>query len=95
MQRFVPVSMATMECKGINRSVFCVQQKTGGGIHFNATCKLTKIDEKMVRMILNEYSMSWLGREDYWTEAALPRSTARAKIWASSFVHFVLKVKVG
>lgn len=34
-----------------------LQQKTGGGVHFNATCKLTKIDEKMVRMILNEYSM--------------------------------------
>lgn len=31
--------------------------KTGGGVHFNATCKLTKCDEKMVRMILSEYKI--------------------------------------
>ena len=33
------------------------QVKTGGGVSFNTTCKLTRIDEKMIRMILNEYSM--------------------------------------
>lgn len=29
--------------------------KTGGGISFNATCKLTKITEKMVQHILHDY----------------------------------------
>lgn len=37
--------------------IMYAQVKTGGGVSFNATCKLTKIDEKMIRMILNEYSM--------------------------------------
>eukprot|EP00730_Choanoeca_flexa_P015146 TRINITY_DN6881_c0_g1_i3.p1 TRINITY_DN6881_c0_g1~~TRINITY_DN6881_c0_g1_i3.p1 ORF type:complete len:366 (+),score=60.66 TRINITY_DN6881_c0_g1_i3:113-1210(+) len=31
--------------------------KKGGGLSFNATCKLTKCDEKMVRTILNEYKI--------------------------------------
>lgn len=31
--------------------------KKGGGISFNSTCTLTKIDEKMVQMILHEYKL--------------------------------------
>lgn len=31
------------------------KEKKGGGITFNATCSLTKIDEKMVQMVLSEY----------------------------------------
>lgn len=31
--------------------------KKGGGLSFNATCALTKIDEKMVQMILHEYKI--------------------------------------
>lgn len=31
--------------------------KKGGGIAFNSTCALTKIDEKMVQMILHEYKI--------------------------------------
>lgn len=27
-----------------------------GGVRFNSMCNLTKIDEKMVQMILHEYS---------------------------------------
>jgi len=33
------------------------KQKKGGGIAFNATCNLTHVDEKMVRMILAEYKI--------------------------------------
>ncbi|KAG7172291.1 developmentally-regulated GTP-binding protein 2-like [Homarus americanus] len=33
------------------------RQKKVGGIKFNATCTLTKIDEKMVQMILHEYKI--------------------------------------
>lgn len=41
--------------------------KKGGGISFNSTCQLTKIDEKMVQMILHEYKIfnaELLFRED-------------------------------
>lgn len=31
--------------------------KKGGGISFNSTCPLTKIDEKLVQMILHEYKI--------------------------------------
>eukprot|EP01147_Barroeca_monosierra_P001091 gene1091-7927_t len=31
--------------------------KKGGGVSFNATCKLTKIDERMVKLILHEYKI--------------------------------------
>ena len=34
------------------------KEKKGGGVSFNATCNLTKMDEKMVRMILHEYKVS-------------------------------------
>ncbi|KAK4292836.1 hypothetical protein Pmani_034424 [Petrolisthes manimaculis] len=33
------------------------KQKKAGGIKFNATCTLTKVDEKMVQMILHEYKI--------------------------------------
>ncbi|KAJ8317877.1 hypothetical protein KUTeg_002968 [Tegillarca granosa] len=33
------------------------KQKKGGGLSFNATCQLTKCNEKMVQMILHEYSI--------------------------------------
>ena len=33
------------------------KEKKGGGVSFNATCPLTKVDEKMVRMILAEYKI--------------------------------------
>merc|ERR1711864_29888 len=32
-------------------------QKKGGGLSFNATCTLTHLDEKAVRMILHEYKI--------------------------------------
>ena len=35
--------------------------KKAGGISFNATLKLTKIDQKMVHNILHDYSMWCLG----------------------------------
>jgi small GTP-binding protein len=44
------------------------KEKKGGGVSFNATCNLTKMDEKMVRMILHEYKIhnaDVLFREDY------------------------------
>lgn len=34
-----------------------VQLKKGGGLSFNSTCPLTKVDEKLVQMILHEYKM--------------------------------------
>lgn len=38
--------------------------KKGGGITFNATVKLTKIDQKMVQNILHDYSKrQFIGRE--------------------------------
>ncbi|XP_047995204.1 developmentally-regulated GTP-binding protein 2 isoform X2 [Leguminivora glycinivorella] len=33
------------------------KQKKGGGLSFNSTCQLTKVDEKMVQMILHEYKI--------------------------------------
>lgn len=33
------------------------KQKKGGGLSFNATCQLTKCNEKMVQMILHEYKI--------------------------------------
>jgi len=44
------------------------KEKKGGGISFNATCNLTKMDDKMVRMILHEYKIhnaDVLFRDDY------------------------------
>jgi ribosome-interacting GTPase 1 len=41
--------------------------KKAGGVSFNATCPLTKIDEKLVMMILHEYKIfnaELLFRED-------------------------------
>lgn len=44
------------------------QQKKAGGLKFNATCALTRIDEKMVQMILHEYKIFnaevWWGIHD-------------------------------
>jgi ribosome-interacting GTPase 1 len=34
-----------------------LQHKKGGGIAFNAVCPLTKIDEKLVQLILHEYKI--------------------------------------
>jgi len=31
--------------------------KKGGGLSFNSTCLLTRVDEKMVQMILHEYKI--------------------------------------
>jgi ribosome-interacting GTPase 1 len=33
------------------------QHKKGGGIAFNAVCPLTKVDEKLVQLILHEYKI--------------------------------------
>lgn len=33
-----------------------IKEKKAGGVAFNATCILTKLDEKLVQMILHEYS---------------------------------------
>ncbi|XP_037078267.1 developmentally-regulated GTP-binding protein 2-like [Pollicipes pollicipes] len=33
------------------------KQKKAGGIHFNATCSLSKVDEKLVQVILHEYKI--------------------------------------
>lgn len=40
-----------------NREFLFIQVKKGGGLSFNSTCPLTKIDEKMVQMILHEYKI--------------------------------------
>ena len=33
------------------------QLKKGGGLAFNAVCPLTKVDEKLVQLILHEYKI--------------------------------------
>ena len=33
------------------------KEKKAGGVAFNATCPLTKLDEKLVQMILHEYKI--------------------------------------
>ena len=33
------------------------KQKKAGGIHFNSTCALSKVDEKLVQLILHEYKI--------------------------------------
>jgi len=33
------------------------KQKKAGGLSFNSTCPLTRIDEKLVQMILHEYKI--------------------------------------
>ena len=35
----------------------CIQVKKGGGVSFNSTCKLTKMDERMVKLITHEYKI--------------------------------------
>ena len=37
--------------------LFCLQVKKAGGLSFNSTCTLTKCNERMVQMILHEYSI--------------------------------------
>lgn len=37
--------------------VYVFQIKKGGGLAFNATCPLTRIDEKLVQVILHEYKI--------------------------------------
>ncbi|KAG9508856.1 Developmentally-regulated GTP-binding protein 2 [Fragariocoptes setiger] len=52
---------AELETVGIRlnkeRPKIYFKEKKAGGITFNATCPLTKIDEKMVQMVLSEYKM--------------------------------------
>lgn len=36
---------------------YSLQVKKGGGIAFNSTCPLTKVDEKLVQLILHEYKI--------------------------------------
>ncbi|KAJ8967381.1 hypothetical protein NQ317_018524 [Molorchus minor] len=38
-------------------NIYFKVNKKGGGISFNSTCPLTKIDEKLVQMILHEYKL--------------------------------------
>ena len=33
------------------------KQKKAGGIHFNSTCALSRVDEKLVQLILHEYKI--------------------------------------
>ena len=33
------------------------KEKKGGGIHFNSTVTLTKVDEKLIQTILHEYKI--------------------------------------
>ena len=33
------------------------QQKKGGGLAFNSMCQLTKCNEKLIQLILHEYSI--------------------------------------
>lgn len=40
-----------------NKLYIYLQHKKGGGIAFNAVCPLTKIDEKLVQLILHEYKI--------------------------------------
>lgn len=37
--------------------------KKAGGISFNAMCNLTKCDEKLVQMVLHEYSILYIDKE--------------------------------
>jgi len=39
------------------KNTFYWQHKKGGGIAFNAVCPLTKVDEKLVQLILHEYKI--------------------------------------
>lgn len=52
---------AELEAVGIRlnkeRPKIYFKEKKAGGITFNATCPLTKIDEKMVQMVLSEYKL--------------------------------------
>lgn len=36
---------------------YTLQIKKGGGISFNSTCPLSRVDEKLVQMILHEYKI--------------------------------------
>lgn len=38
-------------------NISCFKIKKGGGLSFNSTCPLTKIDEKLVQLILHEYKI--------------------------------------
>lgn len=38
-------------------SFFDFQIKKAGGLSFNSTCPLTRVDEKLVQMILHEYKI--------------------------------------
>ena len=41
----------------VSNDIFCFQHKKGGGVAFNAVCPLTKVDEKLVQLILHEYKI--------------------------------------
>jgi len=42
-----------------------IQIKKGGGIAFNSTLTLTKVNEKLVQLILHEYSILFIHRIRY------------------------------
>lgn len=46
----------------LNCSVASSQPKKGGGISFNSTVTLTQCSEKLVQLILHEYSILFLKR---------------------------------
>lgn len=49
------------QLKGIHLLVFfSLQQKKAGGLSFNSTVPLTKCNEKLVQMILHEYSILFI-----------------------------------
>ena len=49
----------TADCSNIqfDNVPLCAQVKTAGGIKFNSTVTLSRIDEKLVQMILHEYKI--------------------------------------
>jgi len=64
--------------------------KTGGGISFNSTCPLTKINEKMVQLILHEYKIfnaDVVFRADHTTEEFIDVVVGNRKYMPCLYVY--------
>lgn len=65
----------------LSRFVASLQPKKGGGISFNSTVTLTQCSEKLVQLILHEYSILFLKRRPSSLESAARES--RLSPWCS------------
>lgn len=66
------------------------KQKKGGGISFNSTCTLTKMNEKMVQLILHEYKIfnaDVVFRDDYTTEQFIDVVVGNRKYMPCLYVY--------